>query len=168
MMDPPPLTSSDAWLLAALTEGPRRDRALTLREFVGAADWLNHSLPTFDEVSFGVPRLVAAGFTTVDGPAVQATAEARRLRSRVRAATLGGVLRAMEKAVGAAHDGGAQAPEDRSLGRWPALTEADLDRAIREHTARVERVSGPIILAAKVGNALGERLVRLRDRRRRR
>jgi hypothetical protein len=168
MTDPPPLTRSDAWLLAALTEGPRRARALTLQEFVGAADWLNRLIPTFDEVSYGVQRLVAAGFVTVDGLTVQATAEAKRLRGTVRRSSLGGVLHAMEKAVGAPRYGEPEPPEDRSLGRWPALHEADLDRAIREHSARVERLARPILFAARVGNKLGEQLVRIRDRRRRR
>ncbi len=165
MTDPPLLSTSDAWLLAALTEGRRRDRALSLREFVGAADWLNHLLPNFDDVSFGVPRLVAAGLMTVDGLRVQGTAEAWRLRGKVRAATLGGVLVAMEDLVGAAHFGEPVPHEDRSLGRWQALTEADFDRAIRDHSTEVERLARPILFAARLGNTIGKRLVRLRDRR---
>ncbi len=166
MADPPALTNSDAWLLAALTDGRRRAGPLTLRDLVGRADWLNHLLPTFDEVSFGVPRLVAAGLMTVDGLRSLATAEAWQLRSKVHAATLGDVLYAMQELVDAPHFGEPEPPEDRSLGRWPALTEADFDQAIREHVAEVERLSRPIVFAANVGNAIGERLVRLRDRRR--
>lgn len=48
-----PLTRSDAWLLAALTEGLRDGRPVNLRDFVNDADWLNRLIPTFDEMSFG-------------------------------------------------------------------------------------------------------------------
>lgn len=37
----PPLTRSDAWLLAALTEGSHDGRPVNLRDFVNDADWLN-------------------------------------------------------------------------------------------------------------------------------
>ncbi len=160
----PPLTSSDAWLLAAITEVSPGGQSVSLTQFVDAADWLNRAIPTFDEVSFGVPRLVAAGLMAVDGLALRSTPKARRARGTVHPSTLGGVLYAMEDLVGAAHYGELQPPEDRSLGRWPSLTPDDLDRAVREHSAQVERWSRPVLAAARVGNAIGTHLVRVRDR----
>jgi hypothetical protein len=57
----PLLTRSDAWLLAALTERSHDGHSVNLRDLVHDADWLNRAIPTYDEISFGLPRLVAAG-----------------------------------------------------------------------------------------------------------
>jgi hypothetical protein len=61
----PRLSRADAWLLAALTERSHDGRSVTLQEFVHDADWLGRMIPTFDEMSFGLPRLISAGFMTV-------------------------------------------------------------------------------------------------------
>jgi len=149
----PPLTRSDAWLLAALTEGGHYRRGITLRELVHDADWLNRLIPVFDELSFGLPRLVAAGFLTVGNDAkrgliFRATPKATRLRRTVKAKTLGGVLAGIGQAVGAAPYPEPEPAEDRSLGRLPGLDPGDLETAIREHGESVERWSRPFVAAA--------------------
>lgn len=93
----PLLTRSDAWLLAALAEGSHDGRPVSLRDFVHDADWLNRLIPTFDEMRFGLPRLVAAGFLIVgydalEGLVFRATPMATKLRRSVKAKTLGDVL----------------------------------------------------------------------------
>jgi hypothetical protein len=50
-----PLTRSDAWLLAALAEGSHDGRAVKLWELLSDCDYLNRAIPTFDELSFGIP-----------------------------------------------------------------------------------------------------------------
>lgn len=148
-----PLTRSDAWLLAALTEGSHDGRPVKLRDFVHDADWLNRSIPTFDEMSFGLPRLVAAGFLVVgydpkEGLVFRATPEATKLRGSVKARSLGDVLNGVGEAVGAAPYPAPEPAEDRSLGRLPGLEADALDTAIREHGEWVERSSKPFIAVA--------------------
>src|SRR3954452_970323 len=93
----PRLNRSDAWLLAALTQGSHDGRPVTLQRFVHDADWLNRQIPTFDEVSYGLPRLLAAGFLTVGhdvrkGIVFRSTSKATTLRSSLKPRTLGDVL----------------------------------------------------------------------------
>jgi hypothetical protein len=148
------LNRSDAWLLAALTEGSHDGRAVTLQDLVHDADWLNRLIPTFDEMSYGLPRLIAAGFMTVGqdvkkGIVFRATPKAIRLRKSVKAGTLGGVLEGVGNAVGAAPYPDPEPPEDRSLGRLPGLEPEDLDAAVDAHGAWVDRWSKPFVAAAQ-------------------
>jgi hypothetical protein len=148
------LNRSDAWLLAALTEGSHDGRAVTLQDFVHDADWLNRQIPTFDEMSYGVPRLIEAGFMTVGqdvkkGIVFRATPKATQLRKSVKAGTLGGVLEGVGNAVGTLPYRGPEPPEDRSLGRLAGLEPDDLDAAIEAHGAWVDRWSRPFVAAAQ-------------------
>jgi len=59
----PQLTRSDAWILAALCDGP--EEAETVRQLLVDADWLNTAVLSFDELSFGMPRLRARGLANV-------------------------------------------------------------------------------------------------------
>ena len=134
---PTPLTRSDAYLLAAATESNGK-RPRRLRDLIAAYDWLERGIPTFDQVSFGFPRLIAAGFLEVDSDAgktvVRATPKARQLRSTITAKTLGGVLGETAAAVGAAPYPEAET-EDRSQGRFPALESAEWDAEVRAYHA---------------------------------
>jgi hypothetical protein len=149
----PRLNRADAWLLAALTEGSPDGRRMTLREFVNDADWLMRGIPTFDEMSFGLPRLIGAGFLTVGydvkaGIVFRATPKATALRKSVKAKTLGDVLTGVAEAVGADPYPDPEPPEDRSLGRLPGLEVEDLEVAIREHSELVERWAKPFVAVA--------------------
>ncbi len=150
----PRLTRADAWLLAALLEGSHDGRPVTLPEFVHDADWLNRLVPTFDEVSYGLPRLIAAGYLTVghddrNGLVLQSTPKARAMDVDRPAETLGGVLEAVAMAVDAVPYPEAEPPEDRSLGRLPGLEPEDLDAAVRTHSERIVRLSKPLIALAQ-------------------
>ena len=61
-------TLSDAWVLAAVGAGRAR-QALTLREVIGVADWLNHAVLTEGEFTAAIGRLVAAGLVEADAGA---------------------------------------------------------------------------------------------------
>ncbi len=61
----PPLTRTDAYLMVAVTEA-RRSGSIRLGDLIADYDYLDHSIPTFDDVSFGLRRLQAAGYVTVE------------------------------------------------------------------------------------------------------
>jgi hypothetical protein len=150
----PALTESDAWLFAALTERPHPDRPVNLRDFVDNADWLNRAIPTFDEMSFGLPRLAAAGLLVVEqdaneGLVLRATTKAIKLRRLMKAKALGDDLQDIDEAIRAAAHPEPERVEDRSLGRLPGLGADDLDAAIREHGERIEELSKPYIAIAQ-------------------
>jgi hypothetical protein len=121
----PRLTHGDAWIVAALCEAGR-DWPVRLRDLIHNADWLNRAILTFDEVSYGLPRLEAAGLVEVtpgaDGPRVRPTKAARGLRKTIKADTLGGVLAGAAAAVGAPPYPEPES-EDRTLGRLTGLDE---------------------------------------------
>jgi hypothetical protein len=146
----PPLTRSDAWLLAALTEGSRDGRPVSLRDLVHDADWLNRRIPTFDQISYGLPRLVAAGFATVDGYRFRATPKAIALRRTLKSLPSDGlsdVIVRMEAALGAKPYPEPE-DEDRSLGRLSGFEPVDLEIAVRKHGEWVKRWSRPLVAAA--------------------
>ena len=59
---------SDAWLLQAIAVAASRDGSATLTEVLGAADAVNHAMPTDGELHGGLSRLTAGGFVAeVDG-----------------------------------------------------------------------------------------------------
>jgi len=117
----PELVRSDVWILTAILmfDG----NPIDMRHLRESADYLMRRALTFDEVSFGVPRLVAAGLAEV------ATDEAPRLaiRSMPKASSMvvrgPGVIDIM---FGLMDDLGCRPypepeDEDRSLRRLPGL-----------------------------------------------
>jgi hypothetical protein len=108
----------------------------------------------FDEISFGFPRLVAAGYLTIGssstrGLTLQASPDAMRLRRRVHADRVGDEIIGMADLVGAPRQPQPEV-EDRSLGRLIGFEPDDWDRAVREHVASAERWFKPFRAAARV------------------
>jgi len=160
----PRLVRSEACLLAALTESRQR-RAVTLPKLLHDYDWLNRALRTFDELSFGLPRLVAAGFVVVTGadgdlrlePSSKAREWGKSIRRNARGA--GGVLEAAARLAGAPPYPVPEQEEDRSLGRLPGLAEADVNEAVRAYEAWFWPRARPFLAASRalsrvIGNAL--------------
>ena len=150
----PSLTRSDAALLAAFRESGGRGRPIDLRTLIHDADWLDRSIPTFDEISYGVPRPVASGYVVVsrdvgDELRFTATPAARSLRTSITGDSLGDVVIGMTRLVGASPWPEVE-QEDRSLGRLAGLTPRDVDRAIKRHARYVEHWSKPLIAASRL------------------
>jgi hypothetical protein len=59
----PPLTRTDAYIAAALSESD--GRRVDLQSLIHDFDWLNRAIPTFDQLSYGIPRLMANGYVDV-------------------------------------------------------------------------------------------------------
>jgi hypothetical protein len=133
----PWLVRSDAWIVAAILH--RRDRWQRIDTLLSRADYLNTSIPTYDHISYGLPRLVARGLVATSQDSngqllVGATDTARRLGSnghepgRSRGEYLAGFYRElgcrpypMEEA------------EDRSLGRVSNFSEGDFETALARY-----------------------------------
>lgn len=146
----PTLTDGDAWIALALCDGFGK-KWKPLRDLVASADYWNHAILTFDEVSYGLPRLAAAGLVELrdssEGPLACATPECRRLRATVKCRTLGGTINGMAVAVGAVPWPGT-AREDRSLGRLPGLGEALFDSEVSAYQSDMLGELGGLASAA--------------------
>lgn len=128
----PRLTRSDVWLITTLITGSPHP---TLPDLLSQADYLNRALLTFDEISFGFPRLVAAGYAVVgrssDGVVYfEATAKARSrvglLRRRLGSIDLMlNLMRSLARPYPESED------EDRSLGRLANVDETVYEAAVR-------------------------------------
>jgi hypothetical protein len=140
-----PLTLTDAWLLAALTESGGRD--VSLRALVHDYDWLEREIPSFDELSYGLPRLIAAGLAAVHGHGRQLRLRATPKAMALRRSIPGHPISAIARLVGATADAGGG---DRSLGRLAALDRDELASAVRTHGRRVMRWSAPFVAASWV------------------
>lgn len=153
----PGLVWSDAWLLSAVLFAGQSP--ITLSLFLATADRLNHAIPEFDEVSFGVPRLVAACLLEVSVAADGAVAFAptRHSSELVGNADRGDIELMFEIAnkLGCGYHEAQEfddselgrladalryswAPEleDRSLGRLAGLKETDWRRAVDDYCYR--------------------------------
>jgi hypothetical protein len=164
----PPLTRSDAWLIAALCEsGPK---PLRLQDLIQNADWLNRAIPSYDELSFGLRRIEAAGYVEVmpatDGLLLRPTERSIVMVRAINAGTLGELLASMSAEVGARPYPEPE-HEDQSLGRLPGLDEAAWQSGIAAYRRSFLRDLGTLaaIFAALVG-AVAVAVVRLIIRRR--
>lgn len=84
--------NEDAWILLAITYSSGAGGAATLDQVVGAADMINHALPTVDEVHGAVNRLLTARLIAVKNGHFSTTARARDLLAKVRKSTRKGVM----------------------------------------------------------------------------
>ena len=128
---PRAFTWSDAWLLASLAIRTNGDSWIPLWSVIDTMDFLQHLAPTYDEVSYGLPRLRAAGLVAIDG-----TGDQLRLRVTQRSRELdvgpnasrqsaSAIQESIRSTIGA--HGRLDADEDRSLGRLEELDESDWD-----------------------------------------
>lgn len=148
------LVRSDAYILAAVTEQWLSGSTQKLQEFAHDYDWLNRALPTFDELSFGLARLVAAGYVTTERIPnkvlrLKATPSATALGKQVRekAKTLGDVVTGFDEALGCRPYPEAES-DDRSLGRLSDFSEAEWAKAVTvydEWFERTERRIQPVM-----------------------
>lgn len=123
---------TDANLLAGIT-AKWHGRPQSLRDFIGAMAWDADTIPSFDEVSFGLQRLVAAGYVTIErkpgqGLRLRATTKASQLGKQIGKGRVarGEIASRAEAALGLSRGG----PEDRSLGRLPDLDREEWDRDV--------------------------------------
>jgi hypothetical protein len=146
------LTDTDVAILAGLADASRRaGRSVRLADLIGRIDMLFRWTPSFDDLSFGLPRLVAAGlaaplahqdrevWVAPTGDALQLRRAAQRLPG------VGGVGVNME--TEAHHRGMTTSEEDRSLGRLPALTAESFESAMQKYEAWLRRSLGQRLLA---------------------
>ena len=56
-----PNAQVDAWMFMAVAHGRREGRHATLEDLLAAADWINHAIPTDEELLGGLNRLISAG-----------------------------------------------------------------------------------------------------------
>ena len=124
------LKRSDLWLLAALYSSKRPVKSITLITLLERADSLNHAIPFFDPISYGLPRLIDAGPAGSDGRRFWATPGGSAL---VRAAYKASgpddfTLESLARLAGIPP---APLPErdDRSLGRLAGLSRENYDHA---------------------------------------
>jgi hypothetical protein len=154
-----PVTHTDVTLLTVLTEFSR-GRPVSLEQFVDGVDWYDRAIPSFDEVSYGLRRLQAAGLLAVSmdshgrlllGP----TREALHLRRSANDADATAFRRKMEESAGV---GPFSTPEqeDRTYGPLAGLRPEAYEVAVSEHSEAVARQMRPWAdLLRRVGTLLG-------------
>lgn len=74
----------DAWMFLAVAVSRGSDGEATLEDMVAAADWINHAIPSNQELEVGLNRLLAARFLSNTRDAFGLTPAGESLYSRVR------------------------------------------------------------------------------------
>ena len=113
-------TSSDAWILAAIST---RQSGSSLAELIGEGDAINHGILTRDELASGIGALRAADLVEVDGGRFLLTGRGRDLRKHWK--------RGMFRWGEALRPRLAELP--RSQDQF-AVSDAEVDAAYREYT----------------------------------
>lgn len=122
--------SSDTWVLLAVLYAGGED-GKTLREVINTADYINHAIPTYEELAGGLARLLAAGLVVEQS-------------GRYRAAA--GVAARYDD-LAAAH---------RRL--WPVWDE--LERFVQVHLPRAHAPAPPPVISRAVYEAAVEDYIR--------
>jgi hypothetical protein len=148
------LTRKDAQVLTAIPGKFLWSRGISLEHFINNFDFENREMPTFDEASYGLARLMANGLITAThsptrgirllatrkGVDLQKAAERfRRQTSRHRWARIGERPAALAHLVGAPEWPEAEV-EDRSVGRMPRLDEKTWAQAVNENSRAMRAV----------------------------
>lgn len=138
----PNFVRADSWLLAAIVEGSAdtpSGMSKKLQEFVHDCDWLNRSIPSFHEVSYGLQRLAAAGYVTFEREPghvlrLKATSKALKVAASVHrpARTLGDVLTGFTGRLGCRPYPSPEV-EDRSLGPLAGFEQEEWDAAVKAY-----------------------------------
>lgn len=164
-----PLTRTDAALLEAIAG----HRTVSLRALIEQFDFENRAIPTFDEVSYGLVRLIARGyiratwsqkrgirlFSTRAGEDLRrAAGRYRRKTSRFKWPRIGEYPSAISHLVGAPAWPQPEL-EDRSFGRLPKLSEVEWNAAVRSYERWFDQWSKPILAFGRVFRWI---LIRLR------
>jgi hypothetical protein len=144
----PAFIRSDAWLLAAIAEHHPSGTAQKLQEFAHDCDWLNRSIPTFDEVSFGLRRLAAESYVTFERETgrvlrLRATPKTTELAARIteQRKSPDGTLPSLSDHLSAFGSALGCQPyprkeiEDRSLGRLPDFEQLEWQKAVAAYDA---------------------------------
>ena len=63
---------SDTWVLLALLISEQKDGA-TLRAIIATADYINHAIPTYEELAGGLARLMRSGYVEKQAGRYRAT-----------------------------------------------------------------------------------------------
>jgi len=73
----------DAWMFLGVAFGRDQDGRAPLDRVVGAADGLNHAIPSRDELTGGLNRLIAAGFLAQSDDAFSLSPAGETLHAKV-------------------------------------------------------------------------------------
>lgn len=130
----PEYQSEDAWILFALLY---RDQSVgcSLDSLISVADYINHSVPTYDEMYGALNRLHAAGLIKQQGSLFMVTSLADEQYLKVKKASKQQVLRqlsSLERIMQCPHCGVAL-----KVVRWRIkLTEEDYSNAVSDYRGR--------------------------------
>jgi hypothetical protein len=139
----PRLTEADARLVIALTESS--GRFVPLRNLIHDYDWLNRAVPSYDDLSYGIQRLVAAGYAITSESSTgdllfAATPQSTQLRRSAKAHPAVAIRAALRTQI--------TPVEDRSLGRLRGLTPQAVEAAVAAHASWIDRWSRPLVALA--------------------
>src|SRR5690242_10888833 len=131
---------SDAWLLQAIAIASHEAPA-SLSRVLGAADGVNHAMPTDDELHGAFVRLTAGGH-------IEEVEEGFRLTERARAGVEQAIVaagRSRGREAAAKYLGAEEWTPERNVRdprnnvRYPALTDDRIRQAEREYRDRIKR-----------------------------
>jgi hypothetical protein len=139
-----PLTETDCWIAGCIAA--HGSTGIGLSDLLDTYDFAMRMQLDFDEVSYAIPRLVAADLVNVDladhEVHLRPTTHALQLRDRRLGNGQSATWLSDEAWVWRP---GPEPDEDRSLGRFTGLDREAYDRAVASYSAEVRRLAEPLI-----------------------
>lgn len=141
----PPLSRGDLFLLTMVLVSRADKDGVRLDELMGTWDEVDRLYPSLDDLSFGLPRLVAHGLVEVHGSGatlrIHPTLRARSAAHGTWRDTAWTILERLEETFADVTADG----EDRVLGRQPGIGRADVDAAITAYRVAFDRSARPLL-----------------------
>jgi hypothetical protein len=153
----------DAWLLLSIhdafvaPEHPAGADRVTLTEVIAVGDALNHAIFTYDELSYGLARLIERGMIIHDAGGFAIHPEFQQ-PMRKAARSYRTAMARVEALIGAAPWGTPGITVDLGGERYDGVTDEELDRAYRAYSAEMDPVVDDI-LATFEGAATPEEMM---------
>ncbi len=138
------LNWADIWLLQAIYvcerqaiyHSEKNDRSPTIEEIIGAADYINHAVMTFEEFSGGLWNLKRAGLLQQDGEKRKLASEATALFQKFETK---GVLEQVEfvrRELGVETPSTEHQPQEQLVGLSPDISREQYDAAVENYLRR--------------------------------
>ena len=139
MTAPPEMLWSDAWILLA-TIYVAREQPAALDEVIGAADYIQHAIVTFEEMEGALHRLTASGFLSyTDGKLAPSEKAAEFYASITRPRrSAHAEQKDLEKFIGAQGWSGADPRRANQGAEFPELARSAFDAAVATYLGRMK------------------------------
>ncbi len=135
---------TDIWLLQAIYvcerqaiyDREKNDRPPSIEEIIGAADYINHAVMTFEEFRGGLRNLKQAGLLQQNGEELKLASEATALFQKFETQGMYEQAELVRRELGVEAPSKVYQPQEQLAGSYPDISREQYDAAVKKYTLR--------------------------------